>query len=64
MFKGNLPLVAMCYICEEECDIEPGLTDWWCCWCQRCVHETCKASLSEVIITDISLFYIFHNLFL
>ncbi|XP_011699774.1 PREDICTED: diacylglycerol kinase epsilon [Wasmannia auropunctata] len=46
--KGNLPLVAMCYICEEECDAEPGLTDWWCCWCQRSVHETCKASLSEI----------------
>jgi len=55
----------MCYICEEECDVEPGLTDWWCCWCQRCVHETCKPSLSEVIINDISLFlYIFHSHFL
>ncbi|CAL1686703.1 unnamed protein product [Lasius platythorax] len=46
--KGNLPLVAMCYICEEECDIEPGLTDWWCCWCQRCVHEACKSALSDI----------------
>ncbi|KAG5311936.1 DGKE kinase, partial [Pseudoatta argentina] len=46
--KGNLPLVAMCYICEEECDVEPGLTDWWCCWCQRCVHKRCKSSLSEI----------------
>ncbi|XP_011139591.1 diacylglycerol kinase epsilon [Harpegnathos saltator] len=46
--KGNLPLVAICYVCKEECDIEPGLTDWWCCWCQRCVHETCKSVLSEI----------------
>ncbi|XP_070156608.1 diacylglycerol kinase epsilon [Polyergus mexicanus] len=46
--KGNLPLVAICYICEEECDIEPGLTDWWCCWCQKCVHEACKSALSEI----------------
>ncbi|KYM94857.1 PREDICTED: diacylglycerol kinase epsilon [Cyphomyrmex costatus] len=46
--KGNLPLVAICYICEEECDVEPGLIDWWCCWCQRCVHKTCKSSLSEI----------------
>lgn len=55
--KGNLPLVAMCYICEEECDIEPGLTDWWCCWCQKCVHEACKSALSDVIINDIFPFY-------
>lgn len=46
--KGNLPLIAICYICEEECDIEPGLTDWWCCWCQRSVHEACKPALSEI----------------
>ncbi|XP_020280420.1 diacylglycerol kinase epsilon isoform X2 [Pseudomyrmex gracilis] len=46
--KGNLPLVATCYICEEECDIDPGLIDWWCCWCQRCVHDACKSSLSEI----------------
>lgn len=56
VFKGNLPLVAICYICEEECDVEPGLADWWCCWCQRCVHEECKAVLSEVIMNDISYF--------
>ncbi|RLU26489.1 hypothetical protein DMN91_000285 [Ooceraea biroi] len=46
--KGNLPLVATCYVCEEDCDVEPGLADWWCCWCQRCVHEACKPALSEI----------------
>lgn len=46
--KGNLPLVAVCYICDEECDVEPGLIDWWCCWCQRCVHESCKSQMSEI----------------
>ncbi|XP_029041823.1 diacylglycerol kinase epsilon isoform X1 [Osmia bicornis bicornis] len=46
--KGNLPLIAICQVCNEECDLEPGLTDWWCCWCQRCVHDTCKANLSEI----------------
>jgi diacylglycerol kinase (ATP) len=33
--------------------MEPGLTDWWCCWCQRCVHEACKPVLSEVMIYEI-----------
>ncbi|XP_033214132.1 diacylglycerol kinase epsilon [Belonocnema kinseyi] len=46
--KGNLPLVAHCDVCKEECDIEPGLKDFWCCWCQRCVHETCKESIDEI----------------
>ncbi|KZC08572.1 PREDICTED: diacylglycerol kinase epsilon [Dufourea novaeangliae] len=46
--KGNLPLTAVCDICNEECGMEPGLTDWWCCWCQRCVHEDCKRNLSEI----------------
>ncbi|XP_012271942.1 diacylglycerol kinase epsilon [Orussus abietinus] len=46
--KGNLPLLAMCDVCEEECSVVPGLHDWWCCWCQRFVHETCKRMLSEV----------------
>ncbi|CAK9832937.1 Diacylglycerol kinase epsilon [Anthophora retusa] len=46
--KGNLPLIAICDICNEECDLEPGLTDWWCCWCQRCVHDICKSKLPEV----------------
>ncbi|XP_053994936.1 diacylglycerol kinase epsilon [Hylaeus anthracinus] len=45
--KGNLPLTAVCDICDEECDSEPGLIDWWCCWCQRCVHEACKPILSK-----------------
>ncbi|CAL7933848.1 unnamed protein product [Xylocopa violacea] len=40
--KGNLPMNAMCDICNTECAMEPGLTDWWCCWCQRCVHDDCK----------------------
>ncbi|KAI4494193.1 hypothetical protein M0802_009062 [Mischocyttarus mexicanus] len=46
--KGNLPVVAMCAICNEECDTELGLMDWWCCWCQRSVHDSCKLSISEV----------------
>ncbi|XP_047347530.1 diacylglycerol kinase epsilon-like isoform X1 [Vespa velutina] len=46
--KGNLPVVAMCAICNEECDTELGLMDWWCCWCQRTVHDSCKLSISEV----------------
>ncbi|XP_012256504.2 diacylglycerol kinase epsilon [Athalia rosae] len=45
--KGNLPATAMCDVCDEECDAEPGLFDWWCCWCQRCVHELCKSKLPE-----------------
>ncbi|XP_076247982.1 diacylglycerol kinase epsilon isoform X2 [Calliopsis andreniformis] len=46
--KGNLPMVATCDVCNEECDVEPGLTDWWCCWCQRCVHKACKSKVLEV----------------
>ncbi|KAK9299621.1 hypothetical protein QLX08_007421 [Tetragonisca angustula] len=46
--KGNLPLNVMCDICNEECDVEPGQTDWWCCWCQRCVHDNCKSKLSKI----------------
>ncbi|CAD6241355.1 GSCOCG00002681001-RA-CDS [Cotesia congregata] len=45
---GNLPTVAMCEVCDEECDIEPGLVDWFCCWCQKCVHEACKLKINEV----------------
>ncbi|KAF7402446.1 hypothetical protein HZH66_004713 [Vespula vulgaris] len=46
--KGNLPVIAVCAICNEECDTELGLMDWWCCWCQRTVHDSCKLSMSEV----------------
>ncbi|KAF7405816.1 hypothetical protein HZH68_005185 [Vespula germanica] len=46
--SGNLPVIAMCAICNEECDTELGLMDWWCCWCQRTVHDSCKLSMSEV----------------
>ncbi|CAG5093683.1 Similar to DGKE: Diacylglycerol kinase epsilon (Homo sapiens) [Cotesia congregata] len=45
---GNLPTVAMCEVCDEECDIEPGLVDWFCCWCQKCVHEACKLKINEI----------------
>ncbi|KAJ8681555.1 hypothetical protein QAD02_017347 [Eretmocerus hayati] len=45
--RGNLPTVAMCDVCDEECSLEPGLLDWWCCWCQRCAHETCKPSIND-----------------
>ncbi|XP_017893170.1 diacylglycerol kinase epsilon isoform X2 [Ceratina calcarata] len=46
--KGNLPLNNICEICNEECGVELGLTDWWCCWCQRCVHEDCKPNLCNI----------------
>ncbi|XP_011501792.1 PREDICTED: diacylglycerol kinase epsilon [Ceratosolen solmsi marchali] len=46
--RGNLPLVAMCEVCDEECSLEPGLLDWWCCWCQRCAHQTCRSSISDI----------------
>lgn len=39
--KGNLPLGVLCYICDEDCSMEPGLVDHQCCWCQRCVHTAC-----------------------
>lgn len=39
----------MCAICNEECDTELGLVDWWCCWCQRTIHDSCKLSISEVV---------------
>ncbi|XP_074098663.1 diacylglycerol kinase epsilon [Cotesia typhae] len=45
---GNLPTVAMCEVCDEECDTEPGLVDWFCCWCQKCVHEACKQKINEI----------------
>ncbi|KAL7288695.1 hypothetical protein TKK_0017420 [Trichogramma kaykai] len=45
--RGNLPLVAMCDVCDEECSVEAGLLDWWCCWCQKCAHETCKPLIKK-----------------
>ncbi|XP_044016768.1 diacylglycerol kinase epsilon isoform X1 [Aphidius gifuensis] len=45
---GNLPSSATCEICDEECGTEPGLTDWFCCWCQRCVHTSCKPMIHEI----------------
>lgn len=46
--KGNLPVVAMCTVCNIECDTEFGLIDWWCCWCRRSIHDSCKLFISEV----------------
>ncbi|XP_019880958.1 diacylglycerol kinase epsilon [Aethina tumida] len=46
--KGNLPLGSHCYICEEECCVEPGLNDYQCCWCQRTVHTECLDKMGQV----------------
>ncbi|XP_011305118.1 diacylglycerol kinase epsilon isoform X1 [Fopius arisanus] len=46
--KGNLPALAICEICQEECSAEPGLIDWSCCWCQRYTHENCKSKMDEI----------------
>ncbi|XP_030758615.1 diacylglycerol kinase epsilon isoform X2 [Sitophilus oryzae] len=45
--KGNLPLGATCFICKEDCSMEPGLIDFQCCWCQRCVHTKCQKKIDE-----------------
>lgn len=47
---GNLPLGAVCYICNEDCSMEPGLIDFQCCWCQRAVHTSCLKKVDEVSI--------------
>lgn len=46
--KGNLPLGALCCICDEDCCMEPGLVDFQCCWCQRCVHTECFEKVDKV----------------
>ncbi|XP_069685225.1 diacylglycerol kinase epsilon isoform X1 [Periplaneta americana] len=46
--KGNLPLGASCYVCDEDCGSEYGLVDWQCCWCQRTVHSRCRIHIEEV----------------
>ncbi|XP_027227512.1 diacylglycerol kinase epsilon isoform X1 [Penaeus vannamei] len=46
--KGNLPFNAQCDVCEEECGVEPELSDYWCCWCHRSAHENCLKHLAEV----------------
>ncbi|CAH0563698.1 unnamed protein product [Brassicogethes aeneus] len=46
--KGNLPLGTICYICDEECCLEPGLNDFQCCWCQRTVHTECLDKMGQV----------------
>ncbi|KAJ8957439.1 hypothetical protein NQ318_004919 [Aromia moschata] len=45
--KGNLPLGAICVVCEEDCSMEPGLLDYQCCWCQRTVHTQCLYQVGE-----------------
>ncbi|XP_044759785.1 diacylglycerol kinase epsilon [Coccinella septempunctata] len=45
--KGNLPFGATCYICNEDCSMEPGLVDYQCCWCQRSVHTNCNNQHDE-----------------
>lgn len=30
--------------------MDPGLTDLWCCWCQRCFHNDCKFELFKVCL--------------
>ncbi|KAK9888013.1 hypothetical protein WA026_000297 [Henosepilachna vigintioctopunctata] len=45
--KGNLPLGAMCSICNEDCSMEPGLVDYQCCWCQRTVHSSCLNQVEQ-----------------
>ncbi|KAL1489117.1 hypothetical protein ABEB36_014060 [Hypothenemus hampei] len=46
--KGNLPLGAVCFICNKDCSLEPGLIDFQCCWCQRTVHTNCKIGIEEI----------------
>ncbi|XP_043281428.1 diacylglycerol kinase epsilon [Venturia canescens] len=45
--KGNLPPLAMCEVCDDECDAEVGLVNYSCCWCQRSVHESCVSRISS-----------------
>ncbi|KAF7282525.1 hypothetical protein GWI33_002561 [Rhynchophorus ferrugineus] len=46
--KGNLPLGATCCVCNDDCSMETGLTDFRCCWCQRCVHTECQKLADEI----------------
>ncbi|KAK3867884.1 hypothetical protein Pcinc_026681 [Petrolisthes cinctipes] len=46
--RGNLPENAQCEVCEEDCGVESGLSDWRCCWCQHCVHQNCILNVAEV----------------
>lgn len=39
--KGNLPLGAICIICQDDCSMDTGLVDFQCCWCQRTIHTKC-----------------------
>ena len=45
--EGNLPLGAVCCLCNEDCSMEPGLIDYQCCWCQRTVHTSCLSKLPQ-----------------
>lgn len=45
---GNLPPESMCHVCDEECGIDKHLSDFYCCWCQRCVHEKCLPNLAHL----------------
>lgn len=47
--QGNLPLGAICMICEKECSVKLGLVDFQCCWCQSCVHSECQKHVKDVL---------------
>lgn len=46
--KGNLPLGATCNVCDEDCSMDHGLTDFQCCWCHRYVHTSCLLRETKV----------------
>lgn len=50
IYVGNLPLGAICMICEKECSVKLGLVDFQCCWCQSCVHSECQKHVKDVRI--------------
>lgn len=45
--KGNLPLGAICSVCNEDCSMEPGLVDFQCCWCHRTLHTSCISKIGD-----------------
>lgn len=40
--QGNLPLYSKCYVCKQDCGVEPHICDVRCAWCRRTAHENCK----------------------
>lgn len=46
--QGNLPLDAVCNVCEETAGDGPGLRDLRCVWCQRKVHKGCQEQIDEL----------------